>query len=308
MPRIAFIDTEVQAQSGRIQDIGATNDQDGVFHANALEDFHAFIDSTPFLCGHNVIDHDKVYLEKWIGPEKLSKYRFIDTLFLSPLLFPEKPYHKLVKDDKLDPENLNNPYTDSTKARDLFYDEVEKFRQTDLLLQQIYFKLLGDSEYFRSFFSFLQRSETPETPETPESRETPETTEPTEQLIRRYFRGQCCENKSLATFINEDPVALAYTLALITCSSRESITPPWVLHRFPNVERYLFQLRSDPCLPGCAYCNQSFDAVQIHPGHLPHRRWKEPHLPGAGADGREKCTCADGDHLAAPVADEGPGG
>ncbi|MCF8347019.1 MAG: RecQ family ATP-dependent DNA helicase, partial [Bacteroidales bacterium] len=172
MPRIPFIDTEVQAHTGKILDIGATNDQDGVFHANALEDFHAFIASTPFLCGHNIIDHDKVYLEKWMGPEKLSDFQFIDTLFLSALLFPEKPYHKLVKDDKLDPENLNNPYTDATKARDLFYDELERFRQTDLLLQQIYLKLLGDSAYFKSFFAFVQIN-------VPGDR--------TEHLVSRYF-------------------------------------------------------------------------------------------------------------------------
>ncbi|MDA3823581.1 MAG: hypothetical protein PF450_13360 [Bacteroidales bacterium] len=44
-----------------------------------------------------------------MGQEKFSNVQFIDTLFLSELLFPEKPCHKLVKDDKLDPENLNNP-------------------------------------------------------------------------------------------------------------------------------------------------------------------------------------------------------
>jgi ATP-dependent DNA helicase RecQ len=72
-----------------------------------------------------------------MGPEKLTDFQFIDTLFLSALLFPEKPYHRLVKDDKLDPEKLNNPYTDATKARELFYDELEQFRQTDPLLQEI---------------------------------------------------------------------------------------------------------------------------------------------------------------------------
>ncbi|HWQ43658.1 MAG TPA: hypothetical protein VN456_16720 [Desulfosporosinus sp.] len=30
---------------------------------------------------------------------------FIDTLFLAPLLFPAKPYHKLLKDDKLQTED-----------------------------------------------------------------------------------------------------------------------------------------------------------------------------------------------------------
>nr|MDA3823586.1 RecQ family ATP-dependent DNA helicase [Bacteroidales bacterium] len=160
MPRITFLDTEVQAQTGRILDIGATNDEDGVFHSNSLDDLTAFISSSPFICGHNIIDHDKVYLEKSMGEERLRNFHFIDTLFLSALLFPEKPYHKLVKDDKLDPDNLNNPYTDATKAKDLFYDEVEKFRQIDPVLQQIYLKLLGHSVYFRSFFAFVQLSET----------------------------------------------------------------------------------------------------------------------------------------------------
>jgi ATP-dependent DNA helicase RecQ len=247
MPRITFLDTEVDPQSGRILDTGATNDEDAVFHSPSLTDLAAFIAPAPFICGHNIIDHDRVHLEKWMGREKLSRFQFIDTLFLSALLFPEKPYHKLVKDDKLDPDNLNNPYTDATKTRELFYDELEKFRQTNPLLQQIYLKLLGDSPYFKSFFTFLQLN-------VPGDR--------TEDLVSRYFRGQFCENRTLTAYINEDPVALAYTLALITCDSRESITPPWILHRFPNVERFLFQLRSDPCIPGCSYCNQSFDAVK----------------------------------------------
>ncbi|MDF1573198.1 MAG: hypothetical protein P1P82_16440 [Bacteroidales bacterium] len=70
MPRITFIDTEVQAHTGIILDIGATNDADGVFHSNALDEFKSFIASSPFICGHNIIDHDKIYLEKWMGPEK----------------------------------------------------------------------------------------------------------------------------------------------------------------------------------------------------------------------------------------------
>ena len=51
----------------------------------------------------------------------------IDTLYLSPLLFPHRPYHALLKDDKLQTDELNNPLNDSIKAMQLFYDEVNAF-------------------------------------------------------------------------------------------------------------------------------------------------------------------------------------
>lgn len=45
--------------------------------------------------------------------------------------FPAKPYHKLLKDDKLQTEDTNNPLNDSIKARDLFFDEIATFQQAD---------------------------------------------------------------------------------------------------------------------------------------------------------------------------------
>ena len=36
-------------------------------------------------------------------------------------------YHRLLKDDKLQVEELNNPVNDSQKAKDLFFDEVNAF-------------------------------------------------------------------------------------------------------------------------------------------------------------------------------------
>jgi ATP-dependent DNA helicase RecQ len=245
MLQISFLDTEVDPKTGKILDIGGTNDANEVFHDRSVENLQAFISKAQYICGHNIIDHDKKYLSKWWGEDIVKNYRFIDTLYISPLLYPERPYHHLVKDDKLDPENLNNPYIDAVKAKDLFYDELEKFRKADSKLQQIYFRLLNNSDYFKSFFDFVTTNETEES---------------TEQLIRGYFTDMFCSNSDLSVYVSEDPVSLAYALALITCNSRESITPPWVLHRFPNVERILFQLRSEPCLTGCAYCDQSFDA------------------------------------------------
>jgi len=130
-------------------------------------------------------------------------------------LFPTRPYHALLKDDKLQTEDTNNPLNDSMKARDLFFDEVTAFQQSDNILKRIFYYLLKDKKEFCSFFHFLGYS--------------------------------------------EYPIELAYCLALINTKSRYSITPPWVLRSFPAVERIIFLLRGNPCLQGCAYCNEALD-------------------------------------------------
>jgi len=114
MPSIAFIDTEVDPNSKKILDIGGVSSDGTKFHSPSLNEFKEFIQPAEYLCGHNIIEHDKKYLDKWNGPDLNTTYKFIDTLYVSPLLYPEKPYHKFVKDDKLDRGNLNNPYIDAT--------------------------------------------------------------------------------------------------------------------------------------------------------------------------------------------------
>ena len=152
MKRIAFIDTETSEKPKQIKDIGAIKDTGDEFHSNHILNFKHFIKDVKYLCGHNIIEHDLKYLSKYID---FNYFKIIDTLYWSPLLFPARPYHSLLKDDKLQTEELNNPLNDAIKARDLFFDEVEKFNNLDNGLKQIYFRLLHKSKYFKDFFILL---------------------------------------------------------------------------------------------------------------------------------------------------------
>ena len=125
---LIFIDTEVCPRTKKIMDIGAITTDGQKFHSNNIKDFAKFIGQYNFLCGHNIVEHDLKYLSKSIT---MNHFNFIDTLFLSALLFPARPYHRLVKDDKLQTEELNNPLNDAIKAKDLFFDEVNRFEQLD---------------------------------------------------------------------------------------------------------------------------------------------------------------------------------
>lgn len=242
---IAFFDLEINSKSV-IVDIGCIKSDNLTFHGSSVHAFIDFVDNATFLCGHNVHDHDLKYLHSYLGKTSFGSANTIDTLYLSPLLFPTRPYHKLLKDDKLQAEELNNPLNDSIKARDLFYDEVAAFQALDKSLQTIYFNLLHRHKEFAAFFQFLQHST-----EVP-GREL-------EQMIRTYFTNSVCSQANIYQLIVDSPVSLAYTLALIKSTDRYSITPPWVLHRFPDVNRIMFLLRGRRCNEGCSYCREALN-------------------------------------------------
>lgn len=50
-----------------------------------------------FVLGHNVIDHDLPILKQQAPTLTLHQLPVIDTLRLSPLAFPQNPYHRLVR-------------------------------------------------------------------------------------------------------------------------------------------------------------------------------------------------------------------
>lgn len=248
MKPITFIDTEVEPRSGRVLDIGGIKQDGSSFHSTSRSGFQRFLKGSQYICGHNIFAHDLKYIQGDIAAAGIREPRVIDTLFLSPLLFPSKPYHALVKDDILQVDEFNNPLNDSVKARDLFFDEVTAFLRTDEDLKQIYYGLLRNSIEFRSFFKYVEYSVGIMS---------------LESLIRHRFRGHICEQADLFGMISRHPVEMAYCLALIDGGTRDSITPPWVLHNFPDVERIMFQLRNQPCEEGCLYCKAVFD---IHAG------------------------------------------
>ncbi|ASB49224.1 RecQ family ATP-dependent DNA helicase [Alkalitalea saponilacus] len=244
MKSILFLDIETDPEHKRILDIGAINNHGHQMHSNAISDLIKLINDGSFLCGHNIIRHDLPYLKKVLG-EKLVSSPVIDTLFLSPLLFPKKPYHALLKDDKLQTEELNNPLNDAIKAMDLFYDEVTAFKESEEELRQIFYSLLGNQGEFAAFFLFVGY----------ESEKTNVI-----ELIRRKFASQICAHIDLEQLICNNPIELAYCIALINTGCRSSFTPPWVLKNFPEVDRVMYLLRNNPCLKGCTYCDQSLDA------------------------------------------------
>ena len=96
--------------------------------------------------GHNLIRHDLPILRERAPDLPLLRLPVIDTLMLSPICFPENPYHRLVKDYKLVRESVNDPVADARQAAALFQDEFQALnglRQTEPRLFEVLHFLLA---------------------------------------------------------------------------------------------------------------------------------------------------------------------
>ena len=244
--RIIFFDTEIGVSDKKIRDIGAISRDKGDLRTGNITDFCTFVRDADFLCGQNIFDHDMKYLAPLINgriPKKLMG-NIIDTLYWSPLMFPKKPYHRLGKEDKYRSEELNNPVNDSRKAMELFFDEINAFRQLSDNRKKILHGLLYGYTEFRSFFDYLDYN--------PISYDL-------QRLILTEYGGRICASAKLEPLIKYYPRELAYALALIGTGDRFSIMPQWLLYTFPKTENTVKYLCSAPCESGCDYCRNAFD-------------------------------------------------
>lgn len=243
---LAFFDTEIGVTDKKVHDIGVLIEPDIEFHTTSKQDFARFIADATFICGHNIIHHDLEYLRDI--PE-LKRKKKIDTLYLSPLLFPKRPYHNLLKDDKLQSDEWNNPLNDCKKARELFYDEINAFHSLPDALKQIYYTLLHTVKEFSGFFEYINF---------------PKNSYGIDNLILDTFQNKICSHSPIKELVQKHPVELAYSLALITTNDSISITPPWLIHNFPHIENVLQMLCNAPCQDeSCGYCQSK---LNIHRG------------------------------------------
>ncbi len=241
MSRTAFVDAEVGMKDHKVHDIGALRPDGSYFHKASKSELLNFLRGIDYVCGHNIIHHDALYL---FGDNK-ARWQYVDTLYLSPLLFPEKPYHKLVKDDKLVSEQMNNPLNDCEKAQTLLWDEVAKWNSLPQETRQMFSSLLSGQKEFDGFLKLVDAPK-------PDKKQLPE-------LIRLLYDGKVCAHSDVESLIKQSPCALAYALAVIGTSDQRSNTPSWVIRNFPEIAYVLKVLRHSRCSEGCSYCNSQLN-------------------------------------------------
>jgi len=241
-PRYAIVDIEIGLRDHKIHDIGSLRYDGATFHKTSKKELFEFLKNIDYICGHNIIHHDAKYL----FTDTTCRWLLVDTLYLSPLLFPERPYHKLVKDDKLISDQLNNPVNDCKKAKDLLLDEIARWNLLPDKKRRLFASLLKGKKEFEGFLSMVNAEHIDEK---------------LSELIKNLYVDKICQHANLDILIKQYPCELAYALALIDTTDHRSITPGWVLHNYPEVEFVMKLLRHSICNDGCVYCNTQLNVL-----------------------------------------------
>jgi len=217
----------------------------------------ALADGAEFVLGHNIRRHDLPILAQLFPGLSLSQLPVVDTLELSPLAFPENPYHRLVKDYKLVSDTRNSPLRDAELSLELFTHEVHALRalhasRPDDVALFHYLLAGGDAGGLASLFKMVRRA-----------------ARPTDQAARLHVAmsvtGKVCATR-LARLVDDDlrerslHYPIAYLVAWLRVAGGNSVLPPWVHNTFPETTRLIRELRDAPCdEPACAYCRTIHD-------------------------------------------------
>jgi ATP-dependent DNA helicase RecQ len=196
---------------------------------------------------HNIITHDLPILQDRLSGTHLPEVPVLDTLFLSTLLFPKKPYHHLVKDYHLTSTEINNPVSDVELTKTLLDDLIFAFHDLRPELKQIYTHLLSDIPGFDGFFKLTRRKDRLAITEN----------QSIATIISDQFGPLICGKTKLIALIETVPVELAYAIALIATDDQNSLPPPWLLFHFPNIHNVInaLRVRCDGN-GGCPYCER----------------------------------------------------
>ena len=258
----------------------------------ALKGLDDFTRGATFLLGHNLIDFDLPHLRAIKPDLRLLKLPPIDTLWLSPLAFPENPYHRLVKhykDAGLERAQTSDPELDASITLELFTDEISALKKSSPDLLSAWHWLTGSDKKMRgfdAFFSYLRGSGRP-------------SGDDARRAIGRFLQDRACITQAggIMEDISRIGWSFSYALAWLSVSGGNSVMPPWVRHQFPEAGRIVRLLRDTSCgNSGCDWC------AQRHDSRKELSRWF------GFSDFREKPACENGTSMQRAIVEKSMAG
>ncbi|MCP5528041.1 MAG: RecQ family ATP-dependent DNA helicase [Verrucomicrobiales bacterium] len=265
-----FLDLEVSMR-GRLRQVGAV--LGGRTFASleprqapaALAELARLAGEATCVIGHNIVRHDLPVLREAALEHPLLRLPAIDTLFLSPIAFPENPYHRLVKDYKLVRESRSDPVADARQAAVLFGDECRSLAALRTAepglfrLLHFLFGTPGDDGTEARFAAGMDRFFRSLGGVRPSP--TVALAEGCVWVARRACRSAPIAPPDLATVPQRQ--ALAFAANWLRVAGANSVLPPWVRLEHPLTGELIRRWRETPCAEsGCTYCREVHDARQ----------------------------------------------
>ena len=264
-PAILVFDLETDRDSGALLQIGALRSDNGACYESpglhddtarttAIAALEALAAGAQYLMGHNILAHDLPVLHQYAPASPLYDLPVIDTLRLSPLAFPQNPYHRLLKDYKIVRTGKNSPLADCEACWRLFHDQsaaFSKLRQEAPETFALYRQLFGALPYHENDTLQLAKAHTLPPADLPDA---------ITRLLQDEDGLRVCQTQLTALLQqtlpdNSTHIPLAYTLSWLKVSGGNSVLAPWVRQQFPASAQYIDALRNHDCGdPACHYC------------------------------------------------------
>ena len=224
----------------------------------AIAALDEFAHGATYLVGHNIIEQDLELLAKHASGLKLLSLLAIDTLYLSPLAFPENPYHHLVKqyqEPALARVQMNDPLLDAELTLELLADIADALltKESDLLLAWHALLSRGVTGHaFDQVFQTIRRTDT-----------TPLVENAVPAITHRLSKHGCPNQAArIAHDALSNPLALTYLLAWLPTAGGNSIIPPYVEKRF-EPSKLAKKLREAHCGDqSCPWCSEHLDPAK----------------------------------------------
>ena len=268
MNRTMLLDLET-THSGKIKHIGAVfngrifEKTEKAGSKAILDQLDALAQDADFVLGHNLLGHDFPVLKAASPWLRLLQKPVIDTLYISPIAFPQNPYHRLVKNYKLVRSSINSPLEDAKLAASIFKDQYESVVALAVKKREIvdFYRFCFHDSLFNGFpgagistvFSMVA----------------PEAIQTADEAVKCFLEqtaGIVCRKaaeETLPDVLTKSDLrpAAAYCLAWLQVAGGNSVLPPWVRHRFPVIPAMIKTLREKSCNePNCSYCVENHNA------------------------------------------------
>ena len=274
IPAVLIIDLEVDPKTDKPFKIGAFRPDSGLFFEKAFrgeKGFHAALvemahmtDGLKWLMGHNILGHDLKYLKAVVPEAAWLKVPVIDTLWLSPLAFPQNPYHRLIKNHKIISSEINSPLADCHACWQLFQDQCTAFGKIKAEKPEEFalWTALSDIPlpYRLSDDIMIPKRDT-----SPDVKKLIDTIWLMMQDNNDQGRLKVCRTRFLElmkTDIRNPSIypSLGYALSWLNVSGGNSVLAPWVRHQFPDTARLIAELRDHDCgSTECRYCQDTLN-------------------------------------------------
>ena len=274
IPAVLIIDLEVDPKTDKPFKIGAFRPDSGLFFEKVFrgeKGFHTALcemthltSGLKWLMGHNILGHDLKYLKAVVPEAAWLKVPVIDTLWLSPLAFPQNPYHRLIKNHKIISSEINSPLSDCHACWQLFQDQCTAFGKIKAEKPEE-FALWTALSDIPLPYRLSEDIMIPERDTSPDVKKLIDTIWLMMQDNNDQGRLKVCRTRFLElmkTDIRNPAIypSLGYALSWLNVSGGNSVLAPWVRHQFPDTARLIAELRDHDCgSTECRYCQDTLN-------------------------------------------------